>query len=73
MSVLMQDEDRWNANTFHVLKEKYDEELYYSLLLNFFIFIQDIISSSSLNQEVDSYSLWLWYLKKLYRTTLQNE
>jgi len=69
----MQDKDRWHANTFHVLKERYDEELYYSLLLNFFIFIQDIISSSSLDQEVDSYSLWSWYLKKLYRTTLQNK
>jgi len=60
----MQDEEsiakkasRCNASTFHVLKKKYDEELRHSLLLNFFIFIQDIISSSSLNQEVNSYSL----------------
>jgi hypothetical protein len=48
---------RCDASTFHVLRKKYDEELYHSLLLNFFIFIQDVISSSSLNQEADSYSL----------------
>ncbi len=61
---------RCDASTFYVLRKKYDEELCYSLFLNFFIFIQDIISSSSLNQEVDSYLLWSWYLKKLYRTTI---
>jgi len=64
VSALTQDEEsiakkasRCDASTFHVLKERYDEELHYSLLLNFFIFIQDIISLSSLNQEADSYSL----------------
>jgi len=46
-----------DASTFHVLREKYDEELRCSLLLSFFIFIQDIISSSSSNQKADSYSL----------------
>ncbi len=64
MSALTQDEEsiakkvsRCDVNTFCVLKERYDEELHHSLLLNFFIFIQNIISSSSLNQEADSYSL----------------
>jgi len=64
VSALTQDEEsiakkasRCDASTFHVLKERYDEELHYSLLLNFFIFIQDIISSLSSNQEADSYSL----------------
>ena len=46
-----------DASMFYVLREKYDEELHHSLLLNFFIFIQDIISSSSSNQEADLYSL----------------
>jgi len=59
----MQDEEsikkvsKYNVSTFHILKKRYDEELHHSLLLNFFIFIQDIISSSSSNQEADSYSL----------------
>jgi len=64
MSALTQNEEsiakkasRCNANMFCVLRKKYNEELYCSLLLNFFIFIQDIISSSSSNQEADSYSL----------------
>ncbi len=63
-SALTQDEEliakkvsRCDASTFHVLRERYDEELYHSLLLNFFIFIQVIISSSSSNQEADSYLL----------------
>jgi len=64
VSALMQDEEsivkkasRCDANTFYVLRKKYNEKLRHSLLLNFFIFIQDIINSSSSNQEADSYSL----------------
>jgi len=48
---------RCDASTFHVLRKRYDEELHRSLLLNFFIFIQDIISSLLSNQEADLYSL----------------
>ncbi len=64
MSALTQDEEliakkanKCDASMFCVLRKKYDEELHCLLLLNFFIFIQDIISSSSSNQEVDSYLL----------------
>jgi hypothetical protein len=60
----MQDEEsiakkasRCNASMFHVLRKRYNEELRHSLLLDFFIFIQNIISSSSSNQEADSYLL----------------
>jgi len=64
VSALTQDEEsiakkvnKCDASTFCVLRKRYDKELRCSLLLNFFIFIQDIISSSSSNQEVNSYSL----------------
>jgi len=48
---------RCDVSTFCILRKRYDEKLHHSLLLDFFIFIQDIISSSSLNQEADSYLL----------------
>jgi len=54
---IMKKASRCDASMFLVLRKRYDEELRRSLLLIFFIFIQDIISSSSLNKEADSYSL----------------